>query len=173
MEGGVIDYGKLVDEAMHIIVQKVLTRVSNTGLPGNHHFFISFLTRHPGVRISENLLNKYPSEMTIVLQYQFYDLKVDQNGFSVCLSFNGIKEEIYIPMLSITTFADPSVQFGLQFRDNDIIDNLYSDSIDDSQIVIEDPKKAGKKKMDSKKNSEDLADNVLVFDKFRKKNKKA
>lgn len=117
-----INYGKLVDEAMHDIVYKVLKKIEADGLPRDHHFFISFITKHPDVKISEALSNKYPHEMTIVLQYQFHNLSVDKKGFQVTLSFTGSQETIYIPLIAITTFADPSVQFGLQFREAEVFD---------------------------------------------------
>jgi hypothetical protein len=166
-----IDYGRLVDEAMHVIVRNVLKKVSVVGLPGNHHFFISFLTKHPGVRISQSLANKYPSEMTIVLQYQFYELKVDNNGFSVVLSFNGVKEEIYVPMMSITTFADPSVQFGLQFRENDVFKNEKVDlELEDLALITSIMKKDAAKKPGAQASvNPGAANNVVAFEKFKKK----
>lgn len=157
-----IDYGKLVDEAMHIIVYKVLKIIQEKGLPGNHHFFISFITKYPGVKLSKSLLNRYPREMTIVLQYQFQDLAVDQKGFTVTLSFNGIKEKIYIPFAAITTFADPSVQFGLQFREADY---EYQDEIN---VEIEDDKKSTKTK-NSENKDDAKVNNVVSLDQFRKK----
>ena len=166
----IIDYGKLVDEAMHIIVLKVLKIIQEKGLPGNHHFFISFVTKHPGVKLSQTLTNKYPKEMTIVLQYQFQDLIVESQGFSVVLSFNGVKEKIYIPFTAITTFADPSVQFGLQFRE---VDYEYEDEdmiveFEDDEHPIAKPAETtkGKGKKGGKKKSEN---NVVSLDKFRKK----
>jgi len=157
-----IDYGRLVDEAMHIIVYKVLKIIQGKGLPGNHHFFISFITKYPGVKLSKSLLNRYPREMTVVLQYQFQDLFVDQNGFTVTLSFNGIKEKIYISFGAITTFADPSVQFGLQFREADY---EYHDEIN---VEIEDGPKNQKSKRTENKDEINV-NNVVSLDQFRKK----
>ncbi len=173
MQKDFIDYGRLVDEAMHIIVFKVLKLVGEHGLPGEHHFFISFLTRYPGAVVSETLRNKYPKEMTIVMQYQYQDLTVDSLGFGVTLSFSGRKESIYIPYAAITTFADPSVQFGLQFREVDyedemdgdvqtIGDNMVPENIMASTTVIP-AMKGGKKK--AKEN------NVVMLDQFRGKHK--
>lgn len=165
MTGDIIDYGKLVDEAMHIIVLKVLKVVQEKGLPGNHHFFISFVTKHPGVKLSKTLTSKYPKEMTIVLQYQFQDLIVDPQGFGVTLSFNGVKEKIYIPFTAITTFADPSVQFGLQFRE---VEYNYMDEVD---VELEDefahPQPSSDKPKGGKK-KKGGAGNVVSLDKFRK-----
>lgn len=108
-------YDILAQEALRGVVRKVLAEVSRTGLPGDHHFFISFATRAPGVRISEELLKQYDKEMTIVLQNQFWDLKVTESSFEVGLSFNGQPEMLHIPFAAIKGFFDPSVQFGLQF----------------------------------------------------------
>lgn len=108
-------YDILAQEALRGVVRKVLAEVSRTGLPGEHHFFISFATRAPGVRISEELLKQYDKEMTIVLQNQYWDLKVNESSFEVGLSFNSQPELLVIPFAAIKGFFDPSVQFGLQF----------------------------------------------------------
>lgn len=108
-------YDILAQEALRGVVRKVLAEVSRTGLPGDHHFFISFATRAPGVRISEKLLTQYDKEMTIVIQNQFWDLKVSESTFEVGLSFDGQPETLVIPFSAIKGFFDPSVQFGLQF----------------------------------------------------------
>lgn len=108
-------YDILAQEALRGVVRKVLAEVSRTGLPGEHHFFISFATRAPGVRLSEELLKQYDKEMTIVLQNQYWDLKVSESAFEVGLSFNGQPETLVIPFSAIKGFFDPSVQFGLQF----------------------------------------------------------
>jgi len=97
------------------VIRKVLAEVAKTGLPGEHHFFISFLTKAPGVRLSQRLLEQYPNDMTIVLQNQFWDLKVGEAGFEVGLSFDDKPETLVIPFSAIKGFFDPSVQFGLQF----------------------------------------------------------
>jgi uncharacterized protein len=110
-----IRYDILAQEALRGVVRKVLAEVSRTGLPGEHHFFISFVTRAPGVRLSQRLLEQYDKEMTIVLQNQFWDLKVGEAGFEVGLSFDGHPEMLVIPFSAIKGFFDPSVQFGLQF----------------------------------------------------------
>ncbi|MFD1251464.1 Stringent starvation protein B [Devosia equisanguinis] len=108
-------YDILAQEALRGVVRKVLAEVSRTGLPGDHHFFISFATRAPGVRLSEKLLTQYDKEMTIVIQNQFWDLKVTESTFEVGLSFDGQPEILVIPFAAIKGFFDPSVQFGLQF----------------------------------------------------------
>ena len=109
-----IRYDILTQEALRGVVRKVLTEVAKTGLPGEHHFFISFITKAAGVRISQRLLDQYPNDMTIVLQNQFWDLKVGDIGFEVGLSFDDKPETLVVPFTSIKGFFDPSVQFGLQ-----------------------------------------------------------
>ncbi|MEO7222006.1 MAG: SspB family protein [Devosia sp.] len=109
-----IRYDILLQEATRGVVRKVMSEVAKTGLPGEHHFFISFMTKAPGVRISQRLLDQYPSDMTIVLQNQFWDLKVSETGFEVGLSFDDKPETLVVPFNAIKGFFDPSVQFGLQ-----------------------------------------------------------
>jgi hypothetical protein len=110
-----IRYDILTQDAMRLVVRNVLTDAATKGLPGEHHFFISFDTRADGVNLSTRLKAQYPKEMTIVLQHQFWDLIVTEERFEVGLSFSGIAERLVIPLRAITGFADPSVQFGLQF----------------------------------------------------------
>jgi len=109
-------YDLMVETALRRVVHDALQRVAEQGLPGNHHFYISFLTEHPGVQLPAHLHRQYPKEMTIVLQYQYYGLTITNEGFSVMLSFNSVKERLVIPFAAITTFADPSVNFALQFQ---------------------------------------------------------
>jgi hypothetical protein len=109
-----IRYDILTQEALRGVVRKVLTEVARTGLPGEHHFFISFITKAPGVRVSQRLLEQYPNDMTIVLQNQFWDLRVTEAAFEVGLSFDDKPETLVIPFTAIKGFFDPSVQFGLQ-----------------------------------------------------------
>ena len=116
MAEDLIRYDILAQEALRGVVRKVLSEVAKTGLPGDHHFFISFMTRAPGVRISEKLLGQYDKEMTIVIQNQYWDLKVTETGFEIGLSFDGQPELLVVPFSSIKGFFDPSVQFGLQFE---------------------------------------------------------
>ena len=110
-----IRYDILAQDALRGVVCRVLTDVAKKGMPGEHHFFISFATRAAGVRISDRLRAQYPEEMTIVLQHQFWDLTVTDESFEVGLSFNGVPERLTVPLLAIVGFADPSVQFALQF----------------------------------------------------------
>ena len=111
-----IRYDLLAQEALRGVVRKVLADAAKNGLPGEHHFYVSFDTRAPGVRLSARMLEQYPQEMTVVLQHQFWDLKVDSDGFEVGLSFGGIPERLGVPFAAIKGFVDPSVQFGLQFE---------------------------------------------------------
>jgi hypothetical protein len=112
-----IRYDLLTQQALRGVVRRVLTDVAKTGtLPGEHHFYVTFATQAPGVRISARLREQYPEEMTIVLQHQFWDLAVSDAHFEVALSFNGISEKLHVPLDAIKGFFDPSVQFGLQFE---------------------------------------------------------
>jgi hypothetical protein len=110
-----IRYDILAQEALRGVMRKVLSEVARTGLPGNHHFFITFLTGAPGVRISSRLKERYPEQMTIVLQFQYWDMKVTDTGFEVGLSFSDIPEKLEIPFSAVRGFYDPSVNFELEF----------------------------------------------------------
>lgn len=112
-----IDYEGLAQEAMRGVVRTVLIRTAKTGLYGDHHFYISFDTEAPGVSLSRRLKEKYPREMTIVLQHRFWDLAVTDERFEVKLTFDGIPERLVVPFAAIKVFFDPSVRFGLQFED--------------------------------------------------------
>lgn len=114
-----IEYGRLMHRAMRGLIQDVLTRVSEEGLPGDHHFFITFDTQHPGVGIADWLSDRYPEEMTVVMQHWFDALEVDDDGFSVTLNFGDAPERLAIPFDAIRTFVDPSVEFGLRFEEQD------------------------------------------------------
>jgi hypothetical protein len=112
-----IRYDILAQDALRGVVRQVLADAAKNGLPGNHHFYISFDTRADGVRLSTRMLAQYPEEMTVVLQHQFWDLVVTDTGFEVGLSFGGIPERLGIPFAAVKGFFDPSVQFGLQFEE--------------------------------------------------------
>ncbi|WP_028032834.1 SspB family protein [Chelativorans sp. J32] len=111
-----IRYDILVQEALRGVVRKVLQEVAQAGLPGNHHFFIRFVTNAPGVRISSRLKERYPEEMTIVIQYQYWDLKVSEKGFEVVLSFSDVPEKLEIPFAAVRGFYDPSASFEVEFE---------------------------------------------------------
>lgn len=105
----------MVEKALRGVLREALS-ISVGGLPGDHHFYITFRTNHPGVTISTPMRARYPEEMTIVLQHQFWDLDVTQDWFEVTLSFNHVSEKLHIPFAAVTAFADPSAKFGLQFQ---------------------------------------------------------
>lgn len=111
-----IDYGNLMHRAMRSLIQNVLVDVQQNGLPGEHHFFITFDTLHPDVEIADWLSDRYPGEMTIVIQHWFENLEVSDEGFSITLNFGENPEPMYVPYDSIKTFVDPSVEFGLRFE---------------------------------------------------------
>ena len=148
----IINYNELIDDAMHGVVKQSLYYVRNNKLPGDHHFYITFFTKHQGVSISSKLKLKYPEEMTIVLQHEFRNLVVAEDSFSVTLIFAGAEERITVPYRAITAFADPSVKFGLQFR-HEI-----------EKIPVTNTESQTKEK----KNKDD--DNIMKLDKFRKNN---
>jgi len=116
---GSIDYGKLMHRAMRSLIQDVLTGVQITGLPGAHHFFVTFDTTHPEARLADWLRERYPEEMTVVMQNWFDELEVNDDGFSVTLNFGDSPENMYVPFDAIQTFVDPSVEFGLRFESQD------------------------------------------------------
>ena len=114
-----IDYGNLMHNAMRSLIQDVLTEVENNGLPGEHHFFITFDTNHAGVEMASWLKDRYPTEITVVMQHWYDDLEVKDDGFSVTLNFGDTPEHLVIPYEAILTFVDPSVEFGLRFETNE------------------------------------------------------
>ncbi|MFD1914384.1 SspB family protein [Halodurantibacterium flavum] len=124
-----IDYGNLMHHAMRGLIRQVLSSVAQQGLPGSHHFFITFDTNHPDVALADWLHDRYPGEMTIVLQHWFENLHVDEEGFAVTLNFGDQPEPMYIPFDAIRTFVDPSVEFGLRFetQESDEEDELDED----------------------------------------------
>ncbi len=115
-QDSLIPYDEIVQEALRAVVGRVLGQIGSSGLPGEHHFYITFKTRAPGVDIPDHLMEKFPDEMTIVLQNRFWDLEVNDDGFQVGLSFNQISSLLIIPFAAITSFVDPAVDFALQFQ---------------------------------------------------------
>jgi hypothetical protein len=111
-----IRYDILTQEALRGVVRTVLADAAKNGLPGEHHFYVSFDPRAEGVRLSQRMRSQYPEEMTVVLQHQFWDLTVTEDRFEVGLSFGGIPERVVVPFAAIKSFVDPSVQFGVQFE---------------------------------------------------------
>ena len=118
MSTDLIRYDLLVQDALRSVVRRVLTDTARDGILGEHHYYITFRTGDPGVRLSARMRAKYPEEMTIILQHQFWDLVVSDDHFEVGLSFNNVAEILSIPFLAISGFFDPSVQFGLKFEPN-------------------------------------------------------
>jgi uncharacterized protein len=178
MHDNYLQYDKLVEQALKGVVRSSLEIVRKHGLSGGHHFYITFNTQHPQVQVPPYLREKYPDEMTIVLQYQFYNLEVDEQKFSVSLSFNNVQEHLVVPLAAISGFADPSVKFGLQFHTRD-----PGEDEDGAEIhALEKPGKPNKpatptrKPSARKKDGKDAKDkaatddnNVVSLDSFRKK----
>ncbi|MBL9061153.1 ClpXP protease specificity-enhancing factor SspB [Tabrizicola sp.] len=127
-----IDYGNLMHRAMRGLIQSVLTEVAEHGLPGAHHFFITFDTTHPDVQIADWLKERYPTEMTVVIQHWFENLSVNDEGFSVTLNFGNNPEPMVIPFDALRTFVDPSVEFGLRFETQE-----QDEDEDDEDIEVE------------------------------------
>lgn len=116
MSQDLLRYEQIVQDALRGVVRTVLTRVARDGMPGDHHFYITFRTAHPGVTLPQRLRETYPEEMTIVLQHQFFGLELKEDAFEVTLSFNRSLERLRVPYAAVTAFVDPSVNFGLQFQ---------------------------------------------------------
>ncbi len=123
-----IDYGNLMHRAMRTLIKDVLDGIAKDGLPGQHHFFITFDTMHPDVEIADWLSDRYPGDMTIVIQHWFDNLDVTDVGFAITLNFGDNPEPLYIPYDAIVTFVDPSVEFGLRFDSNDDDDDAEIDA---------------------------------------------
>ena len=161
-EENILRYDKMVERALRSVVKQAVEEVMADGLPGDHHFYITFMTDYPGVDIPEYLRDRYPGEMTIVLQFQFYDLDVNDERMVVTLSFNNVPEKLEIPLAAITIFADPSVNFALQFQplddgmesDPEPFDDDGDDTPDDDDTPDGDGQKTGE---------------VVSLDQFRKK----
>ena len=162
-----IDYGNLMHDAMRGLIRKVLDGVAQDGLPGEHHFFITFDTMHPDVELADWLSDRYPEEMTIVIQHWFDNLDVSEDGFAITLNFGDNPEPLYIPYDAIRTFVDPSVEFGLRFetQDYDIEDLEDEDEADiEAEVSSFEPKDSDDEKTeDAPKEAE-----IVSLDKFRK-----
>lgn len=162
-------YDKMVEEALRGVVRDSLLFAAEHGLPGEHHFYVTFHPHHPDVEMADHLKARHPDEMTIVLQHQFWDLEVTEDGFSVTLSFSGKPERMVIPFVAVTGFADPSAKFGLQFQ------SIPGDDDDDVEIDAFDPEPAPPpaapaKAAEPSEPKEGGGDgNVVALDKFRKK----
>ena len=152
-------YDKMVEEALRSVVRDALTVAAEHGLPGEHHFYVTFLTQAPGVQIPDHVRARHPDEMTIVLQHQFWGLEVDEDWFEVTLSFSGVSERLVIPFAAVTGFADPSAKFGLQFQPVPEDDEEYEGELGE-------PAPSAAEKPHS---PEDEAGKVVALDAFRKK----
>ena len=132
-----IAYDEIVQEALRAVVGRVLGEIEQAGghLPGRHHFYITFKTHAPGVDIPQHLVDKFPDEMTIVLENRFWDLHVTDSGFSVGLSFNQVPSLLVIPFSAITAFVDPSVEFGLQFQVDEGLDEFVTEEADNDPVI--------------------------------------
>jgi hypothetical protein len=129
-----IGYDEIIEDSMRTIIHKVLKKVEKNGLHGNHHFVITFSTKNPETKISDVLKEKFPAEMTIVIQHQFSNLKVEKDFFQISLSFSGVLETLTIPYRAISAFADPEVNFGLKFNDfEDYEEEFGTENPDNSQ----------------------------------------
>lgn len=155
-----IDYGNLMHKAMRGLIRTVLAEVAETGLPGAHHFFITFDTRHPDARLADWLAERYPSEMTVVMQHWFDNLDVGDDGFSVTLNFGDSPEPLYIPYDAIRTFVDPSVEFGLRFE-------AGSDDEDEDEAAPA-PGPAGKPRAVARDKPSGADAEIVSLDSFRK-----
>ena len=167
-----LDYASMIDEAMRGVVKKTLRSVEAHGLPGEHHFFISFDTTFPGVEMPEFLRGKYPEEMTIVMQHQFSNLKVTEDWFTVTLSFNNVPQKLVVPFTALTAFADPSIKFGLQFHlsEEDAEDAMLEALPFDDEEGEPLPSPKGKRSKAPPAPAQDAKSaDVISLDSFRKK----
>ena len=166
-----IRYDVLARDALRGVLRKVLTDAAAHGLPGEHHFFITFLSRADGVKISPRLLAQYPDEMTIILQHQFWDLVVAEDRFEVGLSFGGIPERLVVPFAAIKSFLDPSVEFGLQFEPSDAVAEVQTGNLPavptPSALPVTAPAPAAESQDEPAKAGEGAE--VVRLDRFRKK----
>lgn len=167
MTEDMLRYDKMVEKALRNVVREAIDAVAKRKtLPGEHHFFITFDTANPGVSIPDYLRKQYPEEMTIVLQYQFYDLEVKDDILKVTLSFNNKLERLVVPLEAITTFADPAVSFALQFQSAYEDDEEFEDE-DEPPTTGKKPSKSGDQPAVPKGVAE-----VVTLDAFRKKQNK-
>ena len=163
-----IDYGRLVEEALRTVVRGVLVKAASEGIPGPHHFYITFRTNHPGVGIPPFLRERYPVDMTIVLQHQYWDLEVGDTGFAVTLSFNDSPHRLTVPFEAIKVFADPGVEFGLQFT----LDHDNESAAEVTQLRPDpppSPKLLGGPEDETPPERPDGGAEIVALDRFRKK----
>ena len=158
-----IGYDEIIENSMRSVIYETLKKIEKTGLPGKHYFIITFLTRFPGVELPKSLVEKYPEEMTIAIQYQYKSLVVEQEQFKISLSFSGKNEKMTIPYKAVTSFADPSMNFGLKFSVSyDEIEGFENGDYGESNLAnnVEGLEKKGE--------TIDLSAKVISLDAFRK-----
>ena len=160
-------YDQLAQNALKGVVREALRKVERSGLPGEHHFYIQFDTRYPGVSIGDRLLERYPREMTVVLQHQFYNLIVTEERFQVELSFDNIPEKLVIPFAAVKGFLDPAVQFGLQFELAPIEAATNKESKPAALTEVKEPSET--EKIEPVPQPDNEAPKVVSLDAFRKK----
>ncbi len=160
-----IDYGRLVEGALRTVVRDVLERLGKEGVSSPHHFYITFRTGHPGVSIPDFLRDRYPVDMTVVLQHQFWDLEVDDEAFGVTLSFNDQLHRLRIPFSAIKVFADPGVEFGLQFTLDEEGDDAAAAPAAETARLPAPTDRAGEAKDDVPEGGAE----IVALDRFRKK----
>ncbi len=167
MPQDLIRYDLLAQDALRGVIRTVLVDVAQNGLPGEHHLYIAFNTTAPGVRLSNRLRERYPEEMTVVIQHQFWDLEITDTTFSVSLSFNGVPEKLVVPFAAIKGFFDPSVQFGLQFEPMDAANaEAAEEEVAEPEGAPEPTQETDSALQD---NGEAGTANVVSLDQFRKK----
>ncbi len=195
MDKDSLQYDKMVEAALRGVVRQALAQAAEVGLTGNHHFFLTFKTGHPGVRIPAYLESEFPDEMTIVLQHHFWGLEAGDDAFEVSLSFNDVQERLTVPYAALTAFVDPSVRFGLQFQraeggkpeDEPRPSSLWAPAgggntgpgsgpasarNDRSKALVEPaaPKGAGREEEEERETMEDAGEEKIIsLDAFRKK----
>ena len=139
-----IPYDEIVQDALRAVVGRVLGEVERSGgLPGDHHFYITFNTRMPGVAIPRHLSEKFPEEMTIVIQHRFWDLKVEEDAFTVGLSFGGVPATLHVPFAAVTSFHDPAVEFALTFHANAVVEPADEHEIAENDVPVAEPAEDG------------------------------
>lgn len=167
-----IGYDEIIENSMRTVIYETLKKIEVKGLPGSHYFIISFSTKYPGVKVSKAIQDKYSEEMTIVVQHQYQNLKVTQDHFEISLSFSGKFEKLLVPYSAVTSFADPSMNFGLKF-------SVSLEDMEGAEVSVIDPKDHANKnklaidgvkgkKTSKSKSKVDLSEKIISLDQFRK-----